>query len=121
MAVRIESSGPRGRKTYEIRWKNGELYDYTDNASAAKRIAAKARKEEREFYRGNPSRKNLSKAERTVARQKATVRRRVAVALAKYLRQQNPGVKLAGATVEKRKGGAVLITPIKMNRARRKR
>ena len=47
MAVKVISSGPRGAKTYEIRWKNGELYDYTDNAYDAKRKAAAARKEER--------------------------------------------------------------------------
>lgn len=116
MPVRVASSGPRGRKTWEIRWKNGELYDYTDNAYAARKIAARARKEEREYYGGKGRQKNPgTKAERAVAAQKASAKRRVAVALANYLRQQNPGTALAGATVEKRKGGAVLITPIKVN------
>ena len=64
----------------------------------------------------NPMRrKNPTKAQRAVARQKASVKRRVAVALAKYLKQQNPAVKLAGAKVEKLKGGVLKITPIKMN------
>ena len=115
MAVRIVSSGPRGRKTYEIRWKDGELYDYTDNLYDAKRKAAQARKEERE--RSNPRRKNLSKAERAVASQKASAKRRIAVALAKYLKQQNPGVKLAGAQIEHLKHGVLKITPIKANAA----
>ena len=60
-------------------------------------------------------RPNPSKVERAVASQKAAVRRRVAVALAKYLKQQNPGVKLAGAQIEHLKGGVLKITPIKMN------
>ena len=56
-----------------------------------------------------------TKAERAVRAQKASAKRRVAVALAKYLKQQNPGVKLAGAQVEHLKGGVLKITPIKMN------
>lgn len=56
MAVTVKSSGPRGAKTYEIRWKRGELYDVADNAFMARTIAAKARKEEKEYY--SPSRRN---------------------------------------------------------------
>jgi hypothetical protein len=61
-----------------------------------------------------------TKAERAVSSQKASAKRRVAVALAKYLRQQNPGTKLAGAKVEKLGGGVIKITPIKMNRGRKR-
>ena len=56
-----------------------------------------------------------TKAERAVRAQKASATRRVAVALAKYLKQQNPSVKLAGAQVEHLKGGVLKITPIKAN------
>ncbi len=57
MAVKVTSSGPRGAKTYEIRWKNGELYDIADNAYAAKRSAVEARKKEKAYYLGrkNPA------------------------------------------------------------------
>lgn len=61
MAVKVTSSGPRGSKTYEIRWKGGQLYDYTDNAADARRIAAKARREEKSGVRRNPSRVTVSK------------------------------------------------------------
>lgn len=67
----------------------------------------------------NPAR-GRTKAERAVASQKASAKRRVAVALAKFLRQQNPGAKLAGAKVEKLGGGVIKITPIKMNRGRKR-
>ena len=67
----------------------------------------------------NSSRKkNPTKAERTVARQKASAKRRVADALASYLKKVNPAVKLAGAQVEHLKGGVLKITPIKANRAK---
>jgi len=62
----------------------------------------------------------LTKAERAVKAQKASAKRRVAVALANYLKKQNPGVKLAGATVEKLKGGALKIKPIKANAAKKR-
>lgn len=120
MAVTIKSSGPRGAKTYEIRV-DGALYDYTDNAYAARKIAARARAEQRagqlDRYgnkRRNP-RRNPTKAQKREAAKKTAVKRRVAVALAKYLKQQNPGAKLAGAKVEKLKGGVLKITPIKAN------
>jgi hypothetical protein len=67
------------------------------------------------------NRKNPTKAQRATKARKASVARRVASALAKYLKQQNPGTKLAGAKVEKLKGGVLKITPIKANRARGKR
>jgi len=71
-------------------------------------------------HRRNPSRRrNPTKAERRLSARKAATDRRVATALAKYLRAQNPGAKLAGAKVQKLKGGVLKITPVKMNRRRR--
>jgi len=120
MAVRVSSSGPRGAKTYEIRWKNGELYDYTDNATAAKRIAAKARKEERAYYgqgKRNPGKKP-SKLQRLMASTKRAKQKRMAKALNEYLKVRNPGTKLAGAKVIKNAGGSITIIPIKLRRAK---
>lgn len=63
----------------------------------------------------HPTKRNPTKAQKREKARKASVQRRVAVALAKYLKQQNPGTKLAGAKVEKLKGGVLKITPIKAN------
>ena len=90
MAVTVKSSGPRGAKTYEIRWKNGELYNYTDNAYAARKIAAQARKEEKAYYA--PSRRNPSSA------------RRVGAALKKYVKLTN-----FSGIVKKNSNGTVSI------------
>ena len=120
--VTMSVSGPRGAKTYEIRWKNGELYDYTDNLQHARKIVSQARAEERAYYRRNPSRRrNLTKSQRVSRRRKASVERRVATALKKFVQAQNPGKKLAGAIVQRMAGGVVKITPIKANRSRRRR
>jgi hypothetical protein len=56
-----------------------------------------------------------SRLQRLMASTKRAKQKRVAKSLSQYLKQQNPGMRFAGATVEKRKGGAVLITPIKTN------
>ena len=61
--------------------------------------------------RSNPAK--LTKAQRATARKKAATERRVAAALANYLKKQNPGMKTAGAKVQKLKGGVLKITPIK--------
>jgi len=63
------------------------------------------------------TRRNPTKAERAVKAQKAAVQRRVAVALAKFLKQANPAMKTAGAEVQRLKGGVIKITPIKANAA----
>ena len=63
-------------------------------------------------------RKNPTKAQKREKARKAGVQRRVAAALAKYLKQVNPAVKLAGAKVQKLKGGVLKITPIKANAAK---
>lgn len=66
---------------------------------------------------GYPSRKkNGTKAERAVRSQKASAKRRVALALAKFLKQANPGRKVpANVRVKRLKGGGFSITPIKTN------
>jgi len=71
--------------------------------------------------RGNSSRKNPTKAQKREKSRKASVQRRVAVALAKFLKQANPAMKTAGASIQRLKGGVLKITPIKANRSRSKR
>ena len=114
MSVTVSSSGPRGRKTYEIRWKNGELYDYTDNAQDARRKAARARKEEKEWrQRGNPG-KRETKAERLMRQQRATRKRGVAKAAGELLHKLNPGSRVHAVRVRKLKGGGVSLIPVKV-------
>lgn len=60
--------------------------------------------------RGNPTKKT-TKLERKVKAAKASAKRRVAVALAKYLKQVNPSA--THAKVQKLKGGVIKITPLK--------
>lgn len=66
----------------------------------------------------NPGGRKLTKTQQREISRKSSAKRRVAVALAKYLKQVNPAVKLAGAKVEKLKGGVLKITPVKANRAK---
>jgi len=116
MSVRIVAIGPRGHKTYEIRWKNGELYDYHDTRAGAVRKAARARREEKEYYRPQ---KNPSKLQRALMAQKKRTERRVADALAKYLKVQNPGQKVTSAKIQRLKGGVIKITPLQNNPTKR--
>ena len=115
MSVTVSSSGPRGRKTYEIRWKNGELYDYTDNAQDARRKAARARKEEKEWReRRNPG-KRETKAERLMRLQRTSRKRAVANAAGNLLKRLNPGTKVHAVKLKRLKGGGVTLTPVKSN------
>jgi UDP-N-acetylglucosamine:LPS N-acetylglucosamine transferase len=67
-----------------------------------------------------PARKNPTKKQKREKSRKASVQRRVAVALAKFLKQANPAMKTAGATVTRLKGGGFTIRPIKaVKRGRR--
>jgi hypothetical protein len=59
----------------------------------------------------NPSRS--TKAQKREKAAKTAAKRRVAVALAKFLKQANPAMKTAGATVTRLKGGGFTIRPIK--------
>jgi len=60
----------------------------------------------------------MTKLQRKVKAQKASVERRVASALAKFLKQANPAMKTAGAKLQRLKGGVIKITPIKANAGR---
>ena len=64
-------------------------------------------------YLQKPKRKNPTKAQKREKAKKASVQRRVAVALAKFLKQANPAMKTAGATVTRLEGGGFTIRPIK--------
>ncbi len=67
------------------------------------------------------ARKNPTKAQKKERTRKASAKRRVATALAVWLKKMNPGAKLAGAKVEKLAGGVLKVTPIRANRARGRR
>ena len=64
---------------------------------------------------GHGSKANPSKAQKREKVRKASVQRRVASALAKFLHQANPAMKTAGASIQRLKGGVIKITPIKAN------
>ena len=69
--------------------------------------------------RNSASRKNPTKAQKRAKAKTAATKRKVASALATFLKKTNPGAKLAGARVQKLGGGVIKITPIKLNRGRR--
>ena len=60
----------------------------------------------------NPAGAKLTKAEKKEKARKAAVRRRVAVALAKFLKQTNPGKSFTHASIQRLKGGVLKITPV---------
>lgn len=82
------------------------------SGSSAADLAAYARRRRKK----NPG----TKAERAVRAQKASAKRRVAVALAKFLKQANPAMKTTGATVTRLKGGGFTIRPIKAAKGRKR-
>jgi hypothetical protein len=49
---------------------------------------------------------------------KSSAKRRVAVALAKFLKQANPGRKYAGCKMQRNAGGSITIIPIKVKRSK---
>jgi hypothetical protein len=63
--------------------------------------------------------KRVTKVQAREKARKASVERRVAAALAKYLKVQNPAMKTLGAAVQKLKNGVLKITPIKATRGRK--
>jgi phytoene dehydrogenase-like protein len=67
------------------------------------------------MYDERPRRTNPTKAQKREKVRKASVQRRVASALAKFLHQANPAMKTSGAMVTRLKGGVLKITPIKAN------
>ena len=63
--------------------------------------------------RSNPGGgRKLTKLEKKVRAAKKAADRRVAVALAKYLRQENPGRTVVGAKRTRGKGGRITLVPI---------
>jgi hypothetical protein len=74
-----------------------------------------------ERWQGNPGHRHLTKTQRMQRAKKTTAKTRIAKALRAFLQKQNPGMKLAGAAIQRLKGGVLKITPIKVNRARGKR
>jgi hypothetical protein len=63
---------------------------------------------------------SVTKVQKREKVRKASVQRRVASALAKFLHQANPAMKTSGAKVTKLKGGGFTIRPIKaVKRGRR--
>ena len=67
----------------------------------------------------NPA--GLTKAQRKEKAHKTATERRVAHALANYLRKLNPGKKLVAVAQQKLKGGAVKVRPIFASRNRKKK
>jgi hypothetical protein len=93
-------------------------------ASWARELKASGRRsvyDRLKIVKRNPSVGRVTKAAKREKTRKASVQRRVALALAKFLKQANPAMKTAGAQVQRLKGGVLKITPIKANRARVKR
>jgi hypothetical protein len=112
--LRTAHKGPMGQDlrniwTCGVRDADGRYHEHTSRESATKCPLRGGKR--------NPRGRRLTKLQRQVKAAKAAAKRRVAVALAKYLKQQNPGMKIAGAKVTRLKGGAVKIVPIKTNAA----
>jgi hypothetical protein len=85
-------------------------------AAAGRRIAKWKEPTLEDIMRGNSGRvkrKNPTKAQKREKVRKASVQRRVASALAKFLHQANPAMKTSGAMVTRLKGGGFTIRPIK--------
>lgn len=107
-------------REYDVEAREGthskRVFDAMERAGAAYHAA-----QDEYFYqkslRRNPCRKNPTKAQKRLNASMRSKRKRMATALRKYLQQQNPGTKLAGAKVQKLKGGVLKITPIKAQRA----
>lgn len=116
---RIWKKGPSG---YKYQQYIGEVEG--KSVSEAKRQAAREFGGSAKNYHAEPffsgsrtpsarPRNNPTKAQRKAKARKAAVERRVAAALAKFLKQANPAMKTAGATMQRLKGGTIKITPIK--------
>lgn len=109
----------------------GTTYDSDIMATSQKDAIARAKRRDGQNYwrygDGSPitiharlaTRSNPVKTRKRAKAHKASVERRVASALAKFLKQANPAMKTAGARVQRLKGGVIKITPIKANAARK--
>jgi hypothetical protein len=102
---------------------DGELVRYfVDNglsATVARKWVRKRGRYLREMFNPHTRSTGMTKLQRKVQSAKKAADRRVAVALAKYLKQQNPGRKFVAARVQKLKGGAIKITPMTDPRKKR--
>jgi hypothetical protein len=85
----------------------GKTVDHIGPSEAAKNKYRRAK------YGKNPARR-MTKTQRKAKTAKTSKTRRIAKALQNYLRQVNPGKKLAGARVRKNKGGSITIVPVKL-------
>jgi hypothetical protein len=84
-----------------------------------KRMAVLSRQiAEERAKRGNPRGRKMTKAQKRANASKGSKRRRVAAALKKFLKAQNPAAKFAGAKIRRNKG-SITIIPIKLRRASR--
>jgi hypothetical protein len=92
-------------------------------ASARRKMKKKTKPQDRPWTSAGEAwpkrRKNPTKAQKREKAKKASVKTRVANALAKFLHQANPAMKTSGATVTRLKGGGFTIRPIKAARGRR--
>jgi hypothetical protein len=103
----------------------GLVYAGEVTASTAVSATRKARKVFPHYSRykvvsNSARRKNPTKIQKREATKKASAKRRVAVALAKFLKQANPAMKTEGATVTRLKGGGFTIRPIKATKRGRR-
>lgn len=109
-----------GAKEYG-EWQNAGSYATRADAVDAMRIfkggGYTAKEVKISPVRSNPSRRPATKLQRMVNASKRATKKRVAVALKKFLHQTNPGAKLAGAKIQKLAGGVIKITPIRANAA----
>jgi hypothetical protein len=114
------SEATRARKRVARRLGYKYTPKVTDWAKEAYQTRSTQRRREARGGAGpkNPGGRKLTKLERKVRAAKKAADRRVATALAKYLRQANPGKKIVAAQVQKLKGGAVKITPVVGRRTR---
>ena len=56
----------------------------------------------------------MTKLQRRVNASKKSKRKRVAVALQKFLKAHNPARKFAGAKIRHNRGGSITIIPVKL-------
>jgi hypothetical protein len=72
----------------------------------------------RDTYKPKNASRRLTKAQRRVNASKRSAKRRIAKALQKFLKSQNPAANYAGARIRRNKG-SITIIPIKLRRASR--
>jgi hypothetical protein len=61
----------------------------------------------------------MTKTARREKARKVSAKRRVAVALGKFLRAKNPGKRYAGAKMQSNPGGSITIIPVKLPKGRK--